>query len=59
VNLNSSDGSMGILADHVPTMAQLKPGVIDIFGQDDKNTKLFGNSYLLMDSEWWICCHES
>jgi F-type H+-transporting ATPase subunit delta len=34
VNLSSTDGDMGILADHVPAIAQLKPGVIDILSAE-------------------------
>ncbi|KAI8924078.1 F1 complex, delta/epsilon subunit of ATPase [Entophlyctis helioformis] len=40
VNLASTDGSMGILANHVPTIAQLKPGVIEVIG-NDKTEKFF------------------
>ncbi|KAH9248692.1 ATP synthase F1, epsilon subunit [Batrachochytrium salamandrivorans] len=40
VNLSSSDGDMGILASHVPTIAQLKPGVIEVFG-NEKTIKYF------------------
>ncbi|KAI9208248.1 uncharacterized protein BJ171DRAFT_490744 [Polychytrium aggregatum] len=40
VNLVSADGDMGILADHVPTIAQLAPGVIEVFGAD-KPQKFF------------------
>ncbi|KAJ3053048.1 delta subunit of the central stalk of mitochondrial F1F0 ATP synthase, atp16 [Rhizophlyctis rosea] len=41
VNLSSTDGDMGILADHVPTIAELKPGVIEIFSSSDKPKKFF------------------
>ncbi|KAL2913169.1 delta subunit of the central stalk of mitochondrial F1F0 ATP synthase, atp16 [Polyrhizophydium stewartii] len=40
VNLASSEGDMGILANHVPTIAQLRPGVLEVFGAD-KTTKFF------------------
>ena len=40
INLSSTDGDMGILANHVPTVAQLIPGVIEILG--DKPAKYFG-----------------
>ncbi|RKP01837.1 hypothetical protein CXG81DRAFT_8005, partial [Caulochytrium protostelioides] len=30
VNLTSTDGSMGILAGHVPSLAQLVPGVVEV-----------------------------
>ncbi|KAI8832723.1 F1 complex, delta/epsilon subunit of ATPase [Chytridium lagenaria] len=40
VNLSSTEGDMGILADHVPTISQLNPGVIEIIGSD-KTQKFF------------------
>ncbi|EGF79134.1 hypothetical protein BATDEDRAFT_90133 [Batrachochytrium dendrobatidis JAM81] len=40
VNLSSSDGDMGILANHVPTIAQLKPGIIEVIGAE-KSSKFF------------------
>jgi len=36
VNLSSTAGDMGILANHVPTLEQLKPGVVEIV--EDANT---------------------
>ncbi|KAJ3134876.1 delta subunit of the central stalk of mitochondrial F1F0 ATP synthase, atp16 [Physocladia obscura] len=42
VNLQSSEGDMGILADHVPTIAQLNNGsVIEILAADNKPRKFF------------------
>jgi F-type H+-transporting ATPase subunit delta len=41
VNLSSTDGDMGILADHVPAIAQLKPGLIDIFTPEGSPKKYF------------------
>ncbi|TPX62164.1 hypothetical protein PhCBS80983_g00728 [Powellomyces hirtus] len=41
VNLASSEGDMGILAEHVPTIAQLKPGPIEIFSASEKSQKFF------------------
>ncbi|KAJ3300773.1 delta subunit of the central stalk of mitochondrial F1F0 ATP synthase, atp16 [Borealophlyctis nickersoniae] len=41
VNLSSTDGDMGILADHVPTIAELKPGIIEIFTATEKPKKYF------------------
>jgi F-type H+-transporting ATPase subunit delta len=40
INLSSTDGDMGILANHVPTVAQLLPGVIEVMGE--KPLKYFG-----------------
>ena len=39
VNLPSSAGDMGVLANHVPTLAQLRPGVVEV--NDGKATKKF------------------
>ncbi|KAJ3383455.1 delta subunit of the central stalk of mitochondrial F1F0 ATP synthase, atp16 [Lobulomyces angularis] len=43
VNVSSTEGDMGILADHVPTIAQLKPGVVEVFKTSaaDKPEKFF------------------
>ncbi|KAJ3071114.1 delta subunit of the central stalk of mitochondrial F1F0 ATP synthase, atp16 [Podochytrium sp. JEL0797] len=42
VNIQSSEGDMGILADHVPTIAQLQNGsVVEIFAADNKIRKYF------------------
>ncbi|KAJ3240656.1 delta subunit of the central stalk of mitochondrial F1F0 ATP synthase, atp16 [Chytriomyces hyalinus] len=42
VNIQSSEGDMGILADHVPTIAQLaNGGVIEILAADNKPRKFF------------------
>jgi F-type H+-transporting ATPase subunit delta len=39
VNLPSSAGDMGVLANHVPAIAQLRPGVVEVL--DGKATKKF------------------
>ncbi|KAJ3228327.1 delta subunit of the central stalk of mitochondrial F1F0 ATP synthase, atp16 [Chytriomyces hyalinus] len=42
VNIQSSEGDMGILADHVPTIAQLaNGGVVEILAADNKPRKFF------------------
>ncbi|KAJ3357852.1 delta subunit of the central stalk of mitochondrial F1F0 ATP synthase, atp16 [Entophlyctis luteolus] len=42
VNLQSSEGDMGILADHVPIIAQLNHGgVVEIVASDNKPRKYF------------------
>ncbi|KAJ2486060.1 delta subunit of the central stalk of mitochondrial F1F0 ATP synthase, atp16 [Coemansia sp. RSA 2050] len=40
VDMSAVSGDLGILADHVPTIEQLKPGVIDIIS-DSGSTKYF------------------
>ncbi|KAJ3008330.1 delta subunit of the central stalk of mitochondrial F1F0 ATP synthase, atp16 [Thoreauomyces humboldtii] len=42
VNLSSSEGDMGILAEHVPTVAQLKAGTIEVFSPAG-NKKFFAS----------------
>lgn len=45
VNLSTSEGDMGILANHVSTILQLKPGLIEIFEDNaSKKTQYFCNS---------------
>ncbi|KAI8341030.1 hypothetical protein BC941DRAFT_369765 [Chlamydoabsidia padenii] len=42
VNLAATSGDMGILANHVPTIEQLNPGVIEIVESADVTKKFFG-----------------
>ncbi|CAH0392948.1 unnamed protein product [Bemisia tabaci] len=44
VDVPSFSGSFGILADHVPTLAVLKPGVITVYEDDGKVKKVFVSS---------------
>jgi F-type H+-transporting ATPase subunit delta len=44
VNVTTADGEVGILADHVPSVEQLVPGVLEIFGMEGKDKKYFGMS---------------
>ena len=37
VNLCSSEGDMGILANHVPSLIQLRPGLLEIFTDGSAN----------------------
>jgi F-type H+-transporting ATPase subunit delta len=41
VNLSTTEGDLGILPNHVPTVLQLKPGKISFI--DDKNTTWFAS----------------
>ena len=41
-------GNFGILANHVPMLAVLKPGVINIFETEGESKKYFGESFLLI-----------
>jgi F-type H+-transporting ATPase subunit delta len=44
VDVPSLSGSFGILANHVPTLAVLKPGVVNVHEQDGKVRKFFVSS---------------
>merc|ERR1712121_402987 len=44
VDVPTLAGSFGILPDHVPTLAVLKPGVINIFEEDGSSKKFFVSS---------------
>lgn len=44
VNVPSTDGEFGILPDHVPVIAALKPGVVSVFDDAGKESKFFGTS---------------
>lgn len=46
VNLSTTDGEMGILANHVPTIAQLTPGVVEIMLEGQKSQKFFGTLFV-------------
>ncbi|CAG8557040.1 3387_t:CDS:2 [Ambispora gerdemannii] len=41
VNLGSTSGDMGILANHVPSIEQLKPGVIEVIEDSNTTQKYF------------------
>ncbi|KAI3651196.1 hypothetical protein MP228_004677 [Amoeboaphelidium protococcarum] len=41
VDLPASTGDMGVLANHVPTIQQLKPGMVDVVIDATKSKKLF------------------
>lgn len=47
VDVPSYSGSFGILANHVPVLAVIKPGVVTIFEEDGSANKFFGNSIFL------------
>ncbi|XP_073828842.1 ATP synthase, delta subunit [Musca autumnalis] len=44
IDVPSFSGSFGILAKHVPTLAVLKPGVVQVYENDGKTTKYFVSS---------------
>ena len=42
IDVPTFSGNFGILPDHVPTLAVLKPGVINVTEEDGSNKKYFG-----------------
>lgn len=50
VDVPSFSGDFGILADHVPLLAVLKPGVITVTEADNAQKKIFGMSDLKLSN---------
>lgn len=44
VNIPAATGDMGILANHVPTVEALKPGVVEVIESGGSSKKFFGES---------------
>lgn len=42
VNLSAATGDMGILANHVPSIEPLRPGVIEVIESGNTSKKWFG-----------------
>jgi F-type H+-transporting ATPase subunit delta len=47
VNIASTSGDMGILADHVPTIQQLRPGILEVI-KAEGTQKWFGKDRVIM-----------
>lgn len=47
-------GNFGILPAHVPTLAVLKPGVINVFEEDGTQKKFFGVFECVLDADSWL-----
>lgn len=41
VNLSCTEGDIGVLADHVPVVAQLRPGVVDVIADTAEHTQKY------------------
>ena len=50
VDVPSFSGSFGILPEHVPLLAVLKPGVITVYEDDGANKKYFGEFKMTVNS---------
>lgn len=65
VNIPAATGDMGILANHVPSIEALRPGVVEVIESGNTSQKFFGeclhafdcNSMVsqLVGSLWWLC----
>lgn len=44
MDVPATSGDMGILANHVPTIQQLKPGIVDVTVDGGKSKKIFGRT---------------
>jgi F-type H+-transporting ATPase subunit delta len=44
VDVPSFSGAFGILPNHVPTLAVLKPGIVTVYEQDGSSKKFFVSS---------------
>lgn len=44
VNLPAESGDMGVLANHVPSIEQLRPGVLEILEESGGSKQYFGRS---------------
>lgn len=45
VNLPAESGDMGVLANHVPSIEQLRPGLVEIVEEGGANKQFFGMSH--------------
>lgn len=42
VNFSAESGDMGVLANHVPSIEQLKPGLVEVFEEAGGSKSFFG-----------------
>ena len=50
VDVTTTSGTFGILPFHVPAIAVLKPGLMTVYEEDNKQNKFFGESKALICS---------
>ena len=46
VNIPAESGEMGVLANHVPTIEQLKPGLVEVIEEGGSSKQFFRTSCL-------------
>lgn len=49
VNIPAESGEMGVLANHVPSIEQLKPGLIEVIEESGSTKQFFRESPWLVD----------
>jgi F-type H+-transporting ATPase subunit delta len=59
VNLSAATGDMGILANHVPSIEPLRPGLVEVIESAGSSKKWFGETAVIFDfsvliSTWFI-----
>jgi len=57
VNIPAVSGDIGILAAHVPTVEQIRPGLLEVIESTGTSKKFFGMYKSLMFSLEWLCCN--
>jgi F-type H+-transporting ATPase subunit delta len=50
VNIAAATGDMGILANHVPSIEPLRPGVVEVIESGSASKKWFGENHALLRS---------
>jgi F-type H+-transporting ATPase subunit delta len=48
VNISAASGDMGILANHVPSIEPLRPGVVEVIESSNASKKWFSEWYFLL-----------
>lgn len=57
VNIPAVSGDIGILAAHVPTVEQIRPGLLEVIESTGTSKKFFGMFKPLTYSLEWLCCN--
>jgi len=50
VNIAAESGEMGVLAHHVPSIEQLKPGIVEVIEESGSTKQFFRTFYTIDDS---------
>ena len=54
VNIAAESGEMGVLAHHVPSIEQLKPGIVEVIEESGSTKQFFRTFYTIGDSGGFI-----